>query len=59
MRGFVRDHLDSPGSLTRQLYDTPRLRTVLDEHESGRQNHEKLIWTLVNLELFQRQFRLA
>jgi asparagine synthase (glutamine-hydrolysing) len=59
MRGFVRDHVMGPGSLTRELFNGREVEHVLSEHESGRQNHEKLIWTLVNLELFQKRFHLA
>ncbi len=59
MRGFVRDHVMGPASLTRELFNGPEVEQVLSEHESGRQNHEKLIWTLVNLELFQKRFHLA
>ena len=59
MRGFVRDHVMGPASLTRELFNGREVEQVLSEHESGRQNHEKLIWTLVNLELFQKRFRLA
>jgi len=59
MRGFVRELIDAPGSLARTLCDAGTIDRTLAEHESGRQNHEKLIWILVNLELFQRQFRLS
>jgi len=59
MRGFVRDHVMGPASLTRQLFNGGEVERVLSEHESGRHNHEKLIWTLVNLELFQKRFHLA
>ncbi|HEY7992318.1 MAG TPA: asparagine synthase (glutamine-hydrolyzing) [Stellaceae bacterium] len=59
MRGFVRELIDAPASLTRTLCDRATIDRTLTEHESGRQNHEKLIWILVNLELFQRQFRLS
>jgi asparagine synthase (glutamine-hydrolysing) len=59
MRGFVRELIDAPASLTRTLCDRATIDRTLAEHESGRQNHEKLIWILVNLELFQRQFRLS
>jgi asparagine synthase (glutamine-hydrolysing) len=59
MRGFVRDLIDTPGSLARTLCDRAVIDRTLAEHESGRQNHEKLIWILVNLELFQRRFRLS
>lgn len=59
MRGFVRELIEAPGSLARTLCDRATIDRTLAEHESGRQNHEKLIWILVNLELFQRQFRLS
>lgn len=58
MRGWAADLLTGPDSLTRDLYHRPVLTRILDEHGSGAQNHEKLIWTLVNLELFQRAYRL-
>jgi asparagine synthase (glutamine-hydrolysing) len=32
---------------------------VLDEHIAGRQNHEKLLWSLLNLEIWCRQFKLS
>jgi len=59
MRGFVHELIDAPGSLTRALCDKGIIDRTLAEHETGRRNHEKLIWMLVNLELFQRHFRLS
>jgi asparagine synthase (glutamine-hydrolysing) len=59
MRSFVRDHVLSTYSISRQIFRAPELERVIGEHESRRHNHEKLIWTLVNLELFQEQFHLA
>jgi len=59
MRAFVRDHLTGTSALANEICDRREVERVLAEHEGGRQNHEKLIWTLVNLELFQKQFRLA
>jgi asparagine synthase (glutamine-hydrolysing) len=59
MRAFVRDHLTGPGALASEICDRREVDRVLTEHEDGRQNHEKLIWALLNLELFQRQFGLA
>lgn len=56
MRGYLYDHLTSSESLTRDLYNRVRLDAVLEEHVSGRQNHEKLLWTLLNLELWHREF---
>ena len=56
LRDFLCDHLRGTGSRTRAYYDPRRLDDVLDEHVSGRQNHEKLLWTLLNLELWHRAY---
>jgi len=29
------------------------------EHIGGRQNHERVIWSLTNLEMFMRTFKLS
>jgi asparagine synthase (glutamine-hydrolysing) len=58
LSGYLRDHLIGSASLTRDFYDTRALTRVLDEHIGGRHNHEKLLWTLLNLEIFQRHYRL-
>ena len=59
MRDWVHDHLTGPDSLSRDLYDRGELERTLGDHNRGRQNHEKLIWTLVSLELFLRRFGLT
>jgi asparagine synthase (glutamine-hydrolysing) len=59
MRSFVRDYIAAPGSLVGELCGKREVDEILTSHENGRQNHEKLIWSLVNLEIFQREFRLA
>ncbi len=56
MREFVFDHLRGSGSRTRAYYDAKVVDRTLDEHVAGRQNHEKLIWTLLNLEIWHRQY---
>jgi asparagine synthase (glutamine-hydrolysing) len=58
LAGYLRDHLIGAASLTRDFYDRSALTRVLDEHIGGRHNHEKLLWTLLNLEIFQRHYRL-
>ena len=58
MRDYVYDHLTGLSSLTRDYYRPAALNKILDEHMSGCQNHEKVIWTLINLEIFQRHYRL-
>jgi asparagine synthase (glutamine-hydrolysing) len=59
LKDYVRDLLLGPGSLTRDYYRRDALSEALDQHVEGRANHEKLIWSLMNLELFQRRYRLA
>ena len=56
MRDFVFDHLRGRDSRTRAYYDPTVLDRTLDEHVAGRQNHEKLIWALLNLEIWHRQY---
>ncbi|MCE5336076.1 MAG: asparagine synthase (glutamine-hydrolyzing) [Desulfobacteraceae bacterium] len=54
MREYLHDHLSGPGSLTNRFYHRAELDRILVEHDSGRQNHEKLLWTLLNLEIWFR-----
>jgi asparagine synthase (glutamine-hydrolysing) len=56
MRDFLVDHLQSASSITRTYYDARALDQVLGEHLNGKQNHEKLLWTLLNLEVWHRQY---
>jgi asparagine synthase (glutamine-hydrolysing) len=55
LRDYVAEHLQSPSSVTRSYYDGAALDRLIDEHVSGRQTHDKLIWTLLTLEVWQRQ----
>jgi asparagine synthase (glutamine-hydrolysing) len=55
MRDYLADHLQSGTSITRGYYDAQALDQVLVEHVDGRQNHEKLLWSLLNLEIWHRQ----
>ncbi|HYL87278.1 MAG TPA: asparagine synthase (glutamine-hydrolyzing) [Burkholderiales bacterium] len=57
MREYLYDHLRSSDSLTRGYYDSAVLDRVLDEHTHGVQTHDKLLWTLLTLEIWHRQYR--
>jgi len=59
MRGFLLDHLQGSDSLTRHYYAPKVLDRTLAEHLEGRQNHEKLLWSLLNLEIWHRQYAHA
>lgn len=55
MREFLVDNLTSSNSVTRSYYKEKALTTLLEEHINGKRNHEKLLWTLLNLELWHKQ----
>jgi asparagine synthase (glutamine-hydrolysing) len=59
IREFLFDHLGNGTSLTRSYYDGKVLDRTLADHMKGRQNHEKLIWALLNLEIWHRQYARA
>ena len=58
MRGYLTDHLLGPESRTRDYYRPEALRGYLDSHAAGRQNHEKLLWSLLTLEIWHRELSL-
>lgn len=51
------DHLQSRDSLTRAYYHAPALDCMVQEHLKGRRNHQKLLWTLLSLEIWHRTYR--
>ena len=56
-RDFARDMLDSEASRLAQICNRAKLRSLLSEHVEGRQNHERVLWSLINLEIFLRVFK--
>jgi len=56
MRDYLYAHLLGDDSRTRDYYRRDVLERVLKEHVDGRQNHEKLLWSLLNLEIWHRQY---
>ena len=56
LKEYLVDHLKSGDSKTRAYYDNQVLDRMLDDHIDGRQNHEKLLWALLNLEIWHRQY---
>jgi len=59
MRGYLLEHLASPASLTRAYYLPEVLDRYLHEHLAGRQNHEKLLWALLTLEIWHREYKVT
>jgi asparagine synthase (glutamine-hydrolysing) len=56
MRDFLIDHLQSSNSMTRDYFDQRELNRIVDEHMTCKQNHEKLLWSLLNLEIWHRLY---
>jgi asparagine synthase (glutamine-hydrolysing) len=56
LRDFTREHLQGRSSATRQYYDAAALDRLFDEHLKGKRNHEKLLWTLLNIEIWHRTY---
>jgi asparagine synthase (glutamine-hydrolysing) len=56
---YLRSHLSGPQSVTCSYYRPAVLRRYLDEHQAGRQNHEKLLWTMLNLEIWHREYGVS
>jgi asparagine synthase (glutamine-hydrolysing) len=55
MRDYLYDHLAGGDSRTACYYHRPALLATIAAHASGRHNHEKLLWTLLSLEVWQRE----
>ncbi len=56
MREYLFDLLTGADSKTSGYYQRDALVKVLQEHDQGRQNHENLLWTLLNLEIWCREY---
>jgi asparagine synthase (glutamine-hydrolysing) len=56
-RDFVQDMLASDASSVARMCNRTKLRGLVTEHIGGWQNHEKVLWSLINLEIFMRTFK--
>ena len=57
MRNYLCDHLMGPDCRTRDLYRAEAVRRVVTEHVEGRRNHGKLLWAMLNLEIWYREYQ--
>jgi asparagine synthase (glutamine-hydrolysing) len=55
-RELLSDLLVSDHSRTRRILNWGAIDTLFNEHMAGRQNNERMLWTLANLELFLRVY---
>ncbi len=56
MRSQLVDSILGSSSLSMHLYNANVLRKVVNEHLDGKQNHEKLLWTILNLEIWMKEY---
>ncbi|MHB1586405.1 MAG: asparagine synthase (glutamine-hydrolyzing) [Acidiferrobacteraceae bacterium] len=56
MHEYLMDHLTGPDASSSAYYRTEALARILREHSGGRHNHEKLLWCLLNLEIWHREY---
>jgi asparagine synthase (glutamine-hydrolysing) len=56
MRDYLLEHLQGSESKTRSYYDRQVLDRIVSDHLDGRQNHEKTLWALLNLEIWHRHY---
>ena len=59
MRDYLYDHLTGSASCTHQYYKPDALDKILSDHVNGRQNHEKLLWSLLNLEIWHHEYKIT
>ncbi|HEY8380515.1 MAG TPA: asparagine synthase (glutamine-hydrolyzing) [Microvirga sp.] len=57
LKDYLMDHLSGPSAVTTAFYRRAALDRIVGEHVSGVRNHEKLLWALLNLEMFARLFK--
>jgi len=59
MKDYLYDHLTGSNSVTSQYYNKNALAKIMRDHVQGRQNHEKLLWSLLNLEIWHQQYNIS
>jgi asparagine synthase (glutamine-hydrolysing) len=59
LREPLAEHLRDARSLARQLCEPKVLERLLAAHGKGKKTHDKLLWTLLNLEIWRRTYAPA
>lgn len=54
-RGIIDEYVLSQRVSAREIFDAEFVRALVAEHENGA-NHDERLWSLVNFEIWQRQF---
>jgi len=56
LREFVSNIIDSDLAHSRQYFDSLEVKRLLNEHSKGTRDHHKILWQLLVLELWHREF---
>ncbi|HEX8775491.1 MAG TPA: asparagine synthase (glutamine-hydrolyzing) [Pyrinomonadaceae bacterium] len=55
-RPVIDDYVLGERAVRRGLFDPAFVRNLVEEHQRGTRNHAERLWSLVNFEMWQRQF---
>jgi asparagine synthase (glutamine-hydrolysing) len=55
-RPLIDDYVLGERATARGLFDPVMVRNLVEEHQRGERNHAERLWSLVNFEMWQRQF---
>lgn len=56
LKEFVENIIDSDQAHERGYFDPSEVRKIIHEHASGKRDHHKILWQLLVLELWHREF---
>ena len=56
-QAFIREQLTDASAMTAHIFERKAVGRLVEEHMTARQDHEKVLWSLMNLELFLRLFK--
>ena len=59
MKDYLCDHILSHNSETSKYFNRPILERYVNEHISRQQNHEKLLWAILNLEIWHKEYKIS
>lgn len=54
--GVVDEYVLSERAVNRGIFDPTFVRSIVNRHQAGGEDHSERIWALVNFEIWQRQF---
>jgi asparagine synthase (glutamine-hydrolysing) len=52
----IDEYVKSERAISRGIFDAGEVCRYVDEHQAGLANHSERLWSLVNLEMWQRRF---